>query len=68
MELVALAVHTARRIGEVGFAIGALGALIITLGAWTGAAGRTRGNPATAGGAFLVAVGFVLGIVALHWG
>jgi hypothetical protein len=67
MEVLALALRTARRIGEVGFVVGAVGGLLLALGA---AAGRgSRGGRASLVVAGLcIAVGFVLGIVYLHWG
>ncbi len=66
MGLLALAASTARRIGEVGFIIGAIGGLLIMLAA---AAGRgSRGGRASSTLAGLcIAVGFVLGVVYMHW-
>lgn len=67
-----MAPATARRVGEIGFAIGAAGALLISLGALTqagadpalGAAGRRM---STAAGGLLMVVCFVMEIVNLHW-
>lgn len=68
--IAALAAGTARRIGEVGFIVGALGALLLALGAARetggGAAAVTRNLTIVAG--VCIAIGFVLGIVVLHWG
>ena len=65
--ILALAVHTARRIGEIGFLIGAIGGLLMLVeGMTSGGAGRAKPLQALAG--LLMTVGFVLGIVYVHWG
>jgi hypothetical protein len=63
---ISLAATTARRIGEIGFILGAIGALLLVLGA--GASSRSGGGRASLMLAGLcIAVGFVLGIVYMHW-
>ncbi|HZT64536.1 MAG TPA: hypothetical protein VFA11_01985 [Acidimicrobiales bacterium] len=70
--IIAIATSTARRIGEIGFAIGALGALLIAFGAFTqagadpNAAAAGRRMSETVGG-LMLGVCFVLQIVSLHW-
>jgi hypothetical protein len=67
--IAALAAGTARRIGEIGFIVGAVGGVLLVL-----AAARTSGRGAAASRALTmlagvcIAIGFVLGIIALHWG
>jgi ABC-type proline/glycine betaine transport system permease subunit len=70
MGLIALAAGTARRVGEIGFIIGAIGGLLFIAGA------ALRANSAREGtsqkvlmaAGVCITVGFVLGIVAFHWG
>jgi hypothetical protein len=63
--IVALAVHTARRLGEIGFAAGALGGLsLIADGVFAGASWRSQARLL---GAILVTIGFGLGVVYVHW-
>ena len=70
MGLVALAAGTARRVGEIGFIIGAIGGLLFIAGA------AFRANSAREGtsrkvlmaAGICITVGFVLGIAAFHWG
>ena len=63
----ALGAETARRIGEIGFIIGAIGGLLVMVGAATGSrSGGGRSAMMLAG--LCLAVGFALGIVFLHWG
>ena len=67
--IAALAAGTARRIGEIGFIVGAVGGVLLLLGAVRGngaSAAATRTLTMLAG--VCIAVGFVLGIVAFHWG
>ncbi|HXQ58713.1 MAG TPA: hypothetical protein VN799_01400 [Acidimicrobiales bacterium] len=66
MELLALASATARRLGEIGFLVGALGALLLAFGATRSDSGGI-GQMARLIGPALIAVGFVLGIVYIHW-
>ncbi|GEM_PF-6934975 len=64
--IIALTTVTARRIGEIGFVVGAIGGLLLMLGA--GTASRSGGGRASLMLAGLcIAVGFVLGIVYMHW-
>ena len=69
MGLLALAATSARRIGEIGFIVGAIGGVLLALGA-AGGNGRGASTARTllvlAG--VCIAVGFVLGIVTFHWG
>lgn len=65
--ILALAAHTAKRLGEIGFLIGAVGALLLALDAMMPAqAGGAK--PTRALGALLIAAGFVLAIAYIHWG
>jgi hypothetical protein len=59
MNILAITNHNGIRIAEVGFAIGAIGGILLALPA-------RRGGSALGG--FLIAAGFVLAIVATHWG
>jgi len=69
MQVLAMAIHTAKRFGEIGFVIGAIGALMMAAGSMPrGRSAGVGGAPIVAIGAVLVAAGFVLGIVSLHWG
>ena len=69
MQLIAsLSASAARRIGELGFIVGAIGGLVLVLGALR--AGQTSASGARALlsiAGLCITVGFVLGIVALHW-
>ena len=56
--------HTGMRLAEVGFLLGAIGGVLLMLGSMT-SLGRRAGQ--TFGGLAL-ATGFVLLIVATHWG
>jgi hypothetical protein len=63
----ALGAGTARRIGEIGFIVGAIGGLLVMVGAASGSrSGSGRASLMLAG--LCIAVGFVLGIIFLHWG
>lgn len=63
--ILALAAHTARRLGEIGFAAGALGGLsLIAEGLSPGASWRSQARLL---GAVLVTLGFGLGVVYIHW-
>lgn len=63
--ILALAVHTARRLGEIGFLAGALGGLsLIAEGVFAGASWRSQARLL---GALLITIAFGLGIVSLHW-
>lgn len=65
--ILALAVHTAKRLGEIGFLIGAIGALLLLVdGVGSGSTSRTTPFRGLAG--LLMAAGFVLGIAFIHWG
>ncbi|HET7567487.1 MAG TPA: hypothetical protein VFJ91_05810 [Gaiellaceae bacterium] len=64
MNLLALTVHNGIRIAELGEALGAVGGVILLLGA-TMPFGRKGG---TFLGGLAIAAGFVLLIVATHWG
>ena len=64
MNLLALTAHNGLRIAELGEALGAIGGAIVLLGAMM-PFGRKGGN--FFGGLALVA-GFLLLIVATHWG
>lgn len=65
MELLALTASAARRFGEIGFLIGALGAFLLAAGA--ARADVQWRNLAMLVGPLLIGVGFVLGIVYVHW-
>jgi hypothetical protein len=69
LDLVALAAGTARRIGEIGFIVGAIGGLLFMAGAAFRANNARESTSRTffmAAGLF-VAIAFILGIVAFHW-
>ncbi len=69
MELIAtLSVSAARKFGEIGFIIGAIGGILVILGAARADVRRAdvRGIVMLAGAC--VTVAFALGIVAFHWG
>jgi hypothetical protein len=69
MGLLALTSQTARRIGEVGFIIGAIGGLLFIAGAAllaNDADERTTRN-VFMGSGICIAVGFIAGIITLHW-
>lgn len=70
MELLAtVSVATGRRLGEIGFLLGAIGAVLLVVEARTSGSGAARrpSMPMTAG-SVLIAVAFLLGIAAFHWG
>ncbi len=70
MGLVGLAAGTARRIGEIGFIIGAIGGLLFIAGAAfraNSARESTSRNVLMAAG-ICITTGFILGIAAFHWG
>ena len=58
MNILAITNHNGTRIAEVGFALGAIGGVLIASG---------RRQSLSAGG-LLVAAAFVLAIIASHWG
>jgi hypothetical protein len=62
--MLAITAHNGIRIAELGMAIGAIGGAVLTLGAMT-PFGRKGGT--FLGGA-CIALGFVLLIIATHWG
>ncbi len=64
MHLLAITAHNGIRIAEVGEALGAIGGALLVLGAIT-PFGRKSG---TFLGGIGIAAGFVLLIVASHWG
>lgn len=64
MNLLALTVHNGIRLAELGEALGAVGGAILLLGA-TMPFGRKGG---TFFGGLALAAGFVLLIIATHWG
>jgi hypothetical protein len=68
-QMVALAAGTARRIGEIGFIVGAVGGLLLGLAAARRNGAGAEASPAlTILGGVCIAIGFVLGIAAFHWG
>ena len=64
MNLIAMTVHQAVRFEEVGFAVGAIGGVLVAFGSMM-PLGRRSGN---ALGGLALAAGFVLAIVGVHWG
>jgi hypothetical protein len=66
MELLAVSLSTARKFGEIGFLIGALGAVLLVI---ENALAGSQSGPKLARtiGFILIAVGFVLGILYVHW-
>jgi hypothetical protein len=66
MEIIAVSIRTARRFGEIGFLIGALGALLLVAHAVLSDS-QAIAKLARIGGPLLIAVGFVLGILYVHW-
>ena len=56
----------ARKTGEIGFLVGALGALLISAGGTRSGSGGT-GRSLRLAGSLMIAVGFALGIVYIHW-
>lgn len=68
MGLIAsLSISGARRIGEIGFVIGAIGALLLVLAAARGTPPAANARSLTMLAGLCMAVGFVLGIVYMHW-
>jgi hypothetical protein len=66
MELLAVTVSAARKFGEIGFLIGALGAVLLVVE--NAMAGSQSGQKlARTIGFVLMAVGFILGILYVHW-
>jgi hypothetical protein len=67
--LAAVSVATGRRLGEIGFLLGAIGAVLLVVEAMSSASGTARrpSMPMTLG-SVLIAVAFLLGIAAFHWG
>ncbi len=69
MELIAtISIGAARRIGEIGFLIGAIGGLLLLLGSVRGHAANADARAIAIAAGLCIAVGFALGIVAFHWG
>ncbi len=68
MGILAVSVSAARRLGEIGFLVGALGALLLVLEAARPGSPETQRRMARLIGALLIAVGFALGILYVHWG
>jgi hypothetical protein len=64
MNLLALTVHNGERIAELGEALGAIGGAFLLLGAMM-PFGRKGG---TFFGGLAIAAGFVLLVIATHWG
>jgi len=67
MEVLAMSVSAARRFGEIGFLIGALGALLLVLEDARPGSPETHRRLIRLLGALLIAAGFVLGILYIHW-
>jgi hypothetical protein len=67
MHILAVSISTGRKLGEIGFLLGALGALSLFAGG-TGPDSRRPLKLAGRIGALLIAAGFVLGIAYVHWG
>ena len=70
--LVAISASSARRIGEVAFVVGAVGALLIAVGGWSRPDAATAGRTPTDRiailvGGLLLALCCVLEIVHIHW-
>jgi hypothetical protein len=65
MNLLALTHHNGIRIAELGFAVVAVGGLVLAFGALSP---RTGARGAAALGGLAIAAGAVLLIVAAHWG
>ncbi len=70
MGLVGLAAGTARRIGEIGFIIGAIGGLLFIAGAAfrANSARESTSRTVVMAAGVCLTVGFVLRIAAFHWG
>jgi hypothetical protein len=66
MVVFAVTTSAARRIGEIGFVVGAVGALVLFLEAALGPGGSLT-RLLRALGPLLLAVAFVLGIIYIHW-
>lgn len=62
--LATLSTATTRRVFEVGFLIGAIGALLLALGHLP----RSRGAAVPVAGGLLLALGLGLAIIAMHFG
>lgn len=69
-NLVAIATATARRLGEIGFVVGAIGGLLFMAGAAfrANSARESTGRAFFMGAGLFIAIAFVLGIAAFHWG
>jgi hypothetical protein len=67
MEILAVSISTARKFGEIGFLLGALGALLLAAEAIRPFS-QDAVKVARLVGLLLIAVGFVLGILYIHWG
>jgi hypothetical protein len=64
MYLLGITVHNGIRVAEVGLALGAIGSALLAMGSAV-PFGRRGGGFL---GGWLMAIGFVLVIVAVHWG
>ena len=64
MQLLGITVHNGIRLAEVGMALGAIGGALLAMGSAV-PFGRRGGGFL---GGWLIAIGFVLLIVAAHWG
>jgi hypothetical protein len=65
-EILGVTVSAARKTGEIGFLIGALGALLLVAGGTRSGSGG-MGRSLRLAGSLMIAVGFALGIVYIHW-
>jgi hypothetical protein len=69
MGLLAVTSQTARRIGELGFIIGAIGGLLFIAAAAlkVNDAEETRTRNVLMASGVCITVGFICGIISLHW-
>jgi hypothetical protein len=67
MDILAMTAAAARRFGEIGFAVGALGALLCLVSAIPRGSSKHPARAFAVLGFFLIAVAFVLGILYVHW-
>jgi len=69
MGLLAVTSQSARRIGEIGFIIGAIGGLLFIAGAALRAndAEESRARNVFMGAGVCITIGFICGIISLHW-
>jgi hypothetical protein len=69
MGMLAITGQAARRIGELGFIIGAIGGLLFIAGAALRAndAEETRTRNVLMSSGVCITIGFICGIISLHW-